>query len=107
MKPGAMRGRDTLLPENLHALRNLDVASPPDVAGIPQKDLRLGACVGNIGKFICIGLNYADHAQEAEMPIPPEPIIFNKWTSAICGPNVPIQIPRARSEPTGRSSLAS
>ena len=55
----------------------------------------MGACVGNIGKFVCIGLNYADHAEEAGMPIPPEPIIFNKWTSAICGPNDPIQIPRA------------
>jgi 2,4-diketo-3-deoxy-L-fuconate hydrolase len=87
-------GGDALLPENLQALRNLDVASLPVVAGMPQQDLRLGACVGNIGKFICIGLNYADHAKEAGMPIPPEPIIFNKWTSAICGPNDPIQIPR-------------
>lgn len=84
----------TLLPEGLQALRNLDVASLPLVEGRPQQDLRLGACVGNIGKFICIGLNYADHAHEAGMPIPPEPIIFNKWTSAICGPNDPIQIPR-------------
>jgi 2,4-diketo-3-deoxy-L-fuconate hydrolase len=85
---------ETLLPESLQALRNLDVASLPVVAGIPQQDLRLGACVGNIGKFICIGLNYADHAEEAGMPIPPEPIIFGKWTSAVCGPNDPIQIPR-------------
>ncbi|MFN3722569.1 MAG: fumarylacetoacetate hydrolase family protein [Paracoccaceae bacterium] len=84
----------TLLPEGLQALRNLDVASLPLVEGRPQQDLRLGACVGKIGKFICIGLNYADHAHEAGMPIPPEPIIFNKWTSAICGPNDPIQIPR-------------
>jgi 2,4-diketo-3-deoxy-L-fuconate hydrolase len=50
--------------------------------------------VGNIGKFICIGLNFADHAEEAGMPIPKEPIIFNKWNSAVCGPNDPIQIPR-------------
>jgi len=84
----------TLLPKSIHALRSLDVASLPRVEGIPQQDLRLGPCVGNIGKFICIGLNYADHAHEAGMPIPPEPIIFNKWTSAICGPNDPIQIPR-------------
>lgn len=84
----------TLLPEGLAALRDLDVASLPVVDGVPQQDLRLGACVGGIGKFICIGLNYADHAKEAGMPIPPEPIIFNKWTSAICGPNDPIQIPR-------------
>ncbi|SEO21126.1 2,4-diketo-3-deoxy-L-fuconate hydrolase [Pseudorhodobacter antarcticus] len=84
----------TLLPDGLQALQNLDVASLPLVDGMPQQDLRLGACVGDIGKFICIGLNYADHAAEAGMPIPPEPIIFNKWTSAICGPNDPIQIPR-------------
>lgn len=84
----------TLLPEGLAALRDLDVASLPAVDGVPQQDLRLGPCVGGIGKFICIGLNYADHAKEAGMPIPPEPIIFNKWTSAICGPNDPIQIPR-------------
>ncbi len=85
---------ETLLPEGLAALQDLDVASLPVVDGIPQQDLRLGPCVGGIGKFICIGLNYADHAEEAGMPIPPEPIIFNKWTSAICGPNDPIQIPR-------------
>lgn len=84
----------TLLPEGLTALQDLDVASLPVVDGVPQQDLRLGPCVGEIGKFICIGLNYADHAKEAGMPIPPEPIIFNKWTSAICGPNDPIQIPR-------------
>lgn len=84
----------TLLPAGLAALRDLDVAALPVVDGVPQQDLRLGPCVGGIGKFICIGLNYADHAKEAGMPIPPEPIIFNKWTSAICGPNDPIQIPR-------------
>jgi 2,4-diketo-3-deoxy-L-fuconate hydrolase len=86
----------TLLPEGLgdRVQRNFAVASLPVVDGVPQQDLRLGPCVGGIGKFICIGLNYADHAKEAGMPIPPEPIIFNKWTSAICGPNDPIQIPR-------------
>jgi 2-keto-4-pentenoate hydratase/2-oxohepta-3-ene-1,7-dioic acid hydratase in catechol pathway len=75
-------------------LRDLDVDSLPVVEGIPQHDLRLGTCVGDIGKFICIGLNYADHAEEAGMPIPPELVIFNKWTSAVCGPNDAIQIPR-------------
>lgn len=88
-------GGDTLRPDGLAALRDLDVNSLPRVDGTPQGDLRLGACVGGIGKFICIGLNYADHAEEAGMPIPAEPIIFNKWTSAICGPNDPIQVPRA------------
>ena len=86
---------DTLRPDGLKALRDLDIEALPLVDGVPQQDLRLGACVGGIGKFICIGLNYADHAEEANMPIPSEPIIFNKWTSAICGPNDPIQIPRA------------
>jgi 2,4-diketo-3-deoxy-L-fuconate hydrolase len=84
----------TLEPGGLAALAKLDPASLPRVEGTPQKDLRLGPCVGSIGKYVCIGLNYADHAEEAGMPIPPEPIIFNKWTSAVCGPNDPIQIPR-------------
>ena len=85
---------DALLPEGLARLRGLDVDSLPLVAGTPQQDLRLGPCVGRTGKFICIGLNYADHASEAGMPIPAEPIIFNKWTSAIVGPNDDIRIPR-------------
>lgn len=85
---------ETLHPEGLAALRAIDPESLPLVDGTPQEDLRLGACVGGIGKFICIGLNYADHAAEAGMPIPPEPIIFNKWTSAVVGPNDAIQVPR-------------
>ncbi|MEX0387284.1 fumarylacetoacetate hydrolase family protein [Spiribacter onubensis] len=83
-----------LRPAGLSALNDLDVDSLPVVAGTPQEDLRLGPCVGGIGKFVCIGLNYADHAEEAGMPIPPEPIIFNKWTSSVVGPNDPIQVPR-------------
>ncbi|SMX48024.1 fumarylacetoacetate hydrolase family protein [Maliponia aquimaris] len=85
---------ETLRPDGLKALRALDPETLPLVEGTPQGDLRLGPCVGRVGKFICIGLNYADHAEEAGMAIPPEPVIFNKWTSAICGPNDPIQIPR-------------
>ncbi|MCC1494471.1 fumarylacetoacetate hydrolase family protein [Cognatishimia sp. F0-27] len=85
---------ETLRPEGIAALQKRDPESLPLVAGTPQDDLRLGPCVGGIGKYICIGLNYADHAEEANMPIPEEPIIFNKWTSAVCGPNDPIQIPR-------------
>jgi 2-keto-4-pentenoate hydratase/2-oxohepta-3-ene-1,7-dioic acid hydratase in catechol pathway len=50
--------------------------------------------VGQVGKFICIGLNYADHAAEAGMAVPPEPVVFSKWTSAICGPDDTVQIPR-------------
>ncbi len=85
---------DTLRPVGLKALHALDPETLPLVAGTPQEDLRLGPCVGNIGKYVCIGLNYADHAEEAGMPIPQEPIIFNKWTSAVVGPNDDIQVPR-------------
>ena len=85
---------DALRPDSLQKLAKLDPESLPLVAGTPQVDLRLGACVGNIGKYVCIGLNYADHAEEAGMPIPEEPIIFNKFTSAVIGPNDDIQIPR-------------
>lgn len=87
-------GGDTLRASGMQNLRDLDVEALPIVEGTPQEDLRLGACVGGIGKFICIGLNYADHAEEANMPIPPEPVIFNKWTSSVVGPNDPIQVPR-------------
>ncbi len=87
-------GGAALLPEGIARLKALDPASLPLVAGKPQAGLRLGACVGNIGKFICIGLNYADHAAESNLPVPKEPIIFNKWTSAISGPDDPVEIPR-------------
>ncbi len=83
-----------LLPEGIAKLAALDVTNLPLVAGVPQKDLRLGPCVGAIGKFICIGLNYADHAAESGMQVPPEPVIFNKWTSAIVGPDDDVEIPR-------------
>ncbi|WP_202301797.1 fumarylacetoacetate hydrolase family protein [Dryocola clanedunensis] len=79
-----------LRPETLEALRKLDPQSLPLVSGEP----RLGACVGKVGKFICIGLNYADHAAETGAEIPKEPVIFNKWTSAIVGPNDDVEIPR-------------
>jgi len=79
-----------LLPATLNKLRQLDVHSLPRVEGHP----RIGACVGKVGKFICIGLNYADHAAETGAEIPKEPVIFNKWTSAIVGPNDDVEIPR-------------
>ena len=81
---------DVLTPAGLAALAQLDPTSLPLVTGNP----RIGACVGQVGKFVCIGLNYADHAAESGMEVPKEPIIFNKWTSAICGPNDAIEIPR-------------
>jgi 2-keto-4-pentenoate hydratase/2-oxohepta-3-ene-1,7-dioic acid hydratase in catechol pathway len=68
----------------------VDVEALPLVTGSP----RLGPCVAGTGKFICIGLNYSDHAAETGAKVPPEPIIFMKATSAICGPNDPILIPR-------------
>lgn len=64
-------GAAALLPASLARLRNVPVASLPLVAGHPQKDLRLGPCVGQVGKFICIGLNYSDHAAESGMQMPP------------------------------------
>lgn len=85
---------DTLLPAQLARLRALDPQSLPLVPGTPQQDLRLGPCVGRVGKFICIGLNYSDHAAEAGMAVPPEPVVFNKWTSAIVGPDDAVEIPR-------------
>uniref|UniRef100_A6VTL9 5-oxopent-3-ene-1,2,5-tricarboxylate decarboxylase n=1 Tax=Marinomonas sp. (strain MWYL1) TaxID=400668 RepID=A6VTL9_MARMS len=75
--------------EAISHLRKLDLNTLPKVAGNP----RIGSCVNHVGKFICIGLNYADHAAEANMPVPKEPIIFNKWTSAISGPNDDVEIP--------------
>ncbi|MEH6605126.1 MAG: fumarylacetoacetate hydrolase family protein, partial [Pseudomonadales bacterium] len=57
-------------------------------------DVRIGACVNNIGKFLCIGLNFADHAKETGAAIPPEPVVFSKFTSAVCGPNDDIIKPR-------------
>ena len=83
-----------LLPHSLERLRAIDINSLPLVSGVPQKDFRLGACVGKIGKFICIGLNYADHAAESGLQVPPEPVVFNKWTSAVIGPDDNVEIPR-------------
>jgi len=79
-----------LQPETLDKLRQLDPQILPLVSGEP----RLGACVGKVGKFICIGLNYADHAAETGAEIPKEPVVFSKWTSAIVGPNDDVEIPR-------------
>lgn len=81
---------DVLTDAGLARLRALDPHSLPLVAGSP----RIGACVGSVGKLVCIGLNYADHAAEANLPVPTEPVVFNKWTSAIVGPNDDIEIPR-------------
>ena len=81
---------DVLTPEGLARLAALDPDGLPPVEGSP----RIGACVGAIGKFICIGLNYADHAAESGLPVPTEPVVFAKWTSAVSGPNDDVEIPR-------------
>lgn len=81
---------DTLTPAGLDKLASVDHSKLPVVDG----NVRLGACVGRIGKFICIGLNFSDHAAESNLPIPAEPVVFGKWTSAVVGPNDAIEIPR-------------
>lgn len=80
----------SVLATELDKIRDLDLESLPKVAA----DVRIGACVGNIGKFICIGLNYSDHAAETGAEVPDDPVVFNKWTSAVVGPNDDIEIPR-------------
>ncbi len=79
-----------LSPEALDRLRALDPKSLPIING----DQRIGACVGNIGKVMCIGLNYADHAAESNLPIPEHPVLFMKASSAIVGPNDVVRLPR-------------
>lgn len=79
-----------LAPASLDALRGIDVASLPVVPA----DTRLGACVGGIGKFMCIGLNYSDHAAETGSDIPEHPILFMKATSAVVGANDMVMLPR-------------
>lgn len=76
--------------EGLAKLAAIDPASLPLVEGTP----RYGAPVAGTGKFIAIGLNYADHAAESNLPIPEEPVVFNKWVNCIQGPNDPVTIPR-------------
>jgi 2-keto-4-pentenoate hydratase/2-oxohepta-3-ene-1,7-dioic acid hydratase in catechol pathway len=80
----------TLVPDGLARLRSLDSGTLPRVNGHP----RIGPCVGGVGKFICVGLNYSDHAAESGMPVPAEPIIFMKATSSISGPFDDVVIPR-------------
>ena len=81
---------DALHPDSIDRLRALDLSSLRRI----EEDIRIGPCVAGVGKFICIGLNYSDHAAESGMAVPAEPILFMKATSAICGPNDGILIPR-------------
>ena len=84
-----------LTPEGMARIRAVDPATLP----VLSQDLRIGPCVDKVGKFICIGLNYADHAAETGAPIPAEPIIFMKATSAIIGPNDDVIIPKNAKKP--------
>jgi len=81
---------EVLSADRLAALRSIDVSSLPLVEGAP----RLGVPLAGIGKFIGIGLNYADHAAEAGLPIPTEPVVFTKAISCLSGPNDPVMLPR-------------
>ena len=96
---GTLRDLSSIVPDitgktiDAAGLARIKAADP---AGLPVLDskLRIGPCVGNVGKFICVGLNYADHAAESNLPVPSEPILFMKATSAIIGPNDTVVIPR-------------
>src|SRR5690348_3857696 len=79
-----------LAPPSLEKLRGVNIDALPAV----EDGTRLGPCVGGVGKFICIGLNYSDHAAESGMAVPPEPVIFFKATTAIIGPNDDVMLPR-------------
>jgi len=81
---------EVLTPAGLAKLRHLDAATLP----LAAQGARIGPCVARVGKFVCIGLNYADHAAESGAKVPAEPVIFNKWTSAIVGPDDDVQVPR-------------
>src|SRR5712692_5676478 len=81
---------NTLSPRGLAKIRKADVEKLPPV----RSGVRLGPCVGHVGNYIAIGLNYADHAAEAGLPIPKEPIIFNKAPSCICGPDDDTMTPK-------------
>ena len=75
---------------SIERLKKLDLSKLPLVSDV----VRIGPCVAGVGKFLCIGLNYSDHAKESGMAVPPEPVVFSKFVSAICGPNDDIVKPR-------------
>jgi 2-keto-4-pentenoate hydratase/2-oxohepta-3-ene-1,7-dioic acid hydratase in catechol pathway len=116
-KPGIL-GHDGVIRDLSDIIPDIsgDVLSDGSLARIGSANLgvlpavdagvRLGPCVAGTGKFICIGLNYADHAAESGMQVPPEPVIFMKATSAICGPNDPIVIPRGSEKTDWEVELA-
>ncbi|WP_372527263.1 fumarylacetoacetate hydrolase family protein [Piscinibacter sp.] len=80
---------DTLSVASLDRLAKIDPTTLPLVEGTP----RIGPCIGHVGKMVCVGLNYSDHAAESGMAVPTEPVLFLKATTAICGPNDDVEIP--------------
>jgi len=104
-KPGVLDAEGTIRDLSAH-VNDLDGAALSDasieklraidLSSLPQIDTktRLGSCVANVGKLICVGLNYSDHAAESGMEVPPEPVLFFKATSSIVGPNDAIEIPK-------------
>lgn len=96
---GTLRDLSAHLPEvngaalQPEALARLAALNPADLPPLPA-DTRLGCPVAGVGKIVCVGLNYADHAAESGMPVPTEPVLFLKATSSISGPNDPVTIPR-------------
>jgi 2,4-didehydro-3-deoxy-L-rhamnonate hydrolase len=93
---------EALSPAGLARLRALDAAALP----LLPDDARTGPCVASVGKIVAIGLNYADHAAEAGMPVPAEPIVFLKPSSSLSGPDDPVQIPRGSSKTDWEVELA-
>ena len=93
---------DALSPESLAKIAALSPASLPEVTGNP----RLGSCVAQPGNFIAVGLNYADHAAESNMPVPKEPVLFNKAPSCVVGPNDDVVIPRGSQKTDWEVELA-
>lgn len=96
-REGWLRDISEVVPDisSSHITTLITDLSNANISRFPVLDskLRVGPCIGDVGKLVCIGLNYADHAVEAGIPPPNEPIVFFKATSAICGPNDPLQIP--------------
>ena len=96
---GTYRDLSSIVPDITGAnigTASLDRIRAADAGKLPvlDKGSRIGPCVGNVGKFMCIGLNYADHAAESGMQVPPEPVLFMKATSAIIGPNDDVELPK-------------
>lgn len=95
--------KETLLPEYIERLQRLNLAELPE---LPATGLRVGPCVGHVGKIVCIGLNYAAHIEEVKLTSHAEPSIFGKWTSSICGPYDDILLPKGSQKTDWETELA-